>query len=335
MPSSPFCAPERPRNRFDRADVGAPCQSCIAALAPRRPRRARCLHRRRRQRVARHHLGALVGRPAGRPQRAAGLRRHRSRDRRHGRAAPIRARRWLRSSLVPRHPGPDLHALRRRHDRLPQPATETPQPIGSVFRQNPLRTAKLSEDQIQEVLAYALGDGGLGTARANYENIVSDASTAVFTVDAGGLKKAVSVYALGMDGPRRAGPAARAAFQRLADRLGDFDKGGTIATDVYQPKGYRGILEDGQAAPDQKCVAVGRPQADGLRVPRRSERLPDGHPRPDPRTGRAPRARGRRGRLPGAVDRVARSVARSIRCRCDRCCPTRPNEHRGPRSSWV
>ena len=113
-----------------------------------------------------------------------------------------------------------------------------PQAVGSVFPQNPFRTAKLSEDQIQDLLEFALGDGGLGIARANYENgMIADASTAIFTVNAGGLQKKVTVYALGMDvDPANSADApARAAFQRLAERLADFDQGGTITTDVYQP----------------------------------------------------------------------------------------------------
>lgn len=133
------------------------------------------------------------------------------------------------------------------------PAIDMPQAVGSVFPQNPLRTAKLSEDQIQDLLEFALGQGGLGVARANYENgMVADAPTATFTVNAGGLQKTVTVYALGMDvdPANSADGPARAAFQRLADRLTDFDQGGTIATDVYQPTAYRGILMDGQPAPD-------------------------------------------------------------------------------------
>jgi len=134
------------------------------------------------------------------------------------------------------------------------PATEAPQAVGSVFPQNPMRTAKLTEDQIQDLLEFALNDGGLGIAKAKYENgMVADAPTATFTVNAGGLQKTVTVYALGMDvDPNNAADApARAAFQKLADRLADFDQGGTIATDVYQPAAYRGILMDGQVAPDQ------------------------------------------------------------------------------------
>jgi hypothetical protein len=133
------------------------------------------------------------------------------------------------------------------------PALPSAPPIGSVYQGNPFRTVHLDEDQIQELLAFALGNGGLGVARASYENHqVADAPTAVFTIDAGGLNKTVSIYALGMElpGGDADGPA-RASFQGLADRLGDFVKGGTSATDVYAPTGYRATLAEGSPAPDQ------------------------------------------------------------------------------------
>ena len=86
------------------------------------------------------------------------------------------------------------------------PMKEGPPPVGDVFRFSPFRTARLSEDQIQATLERAIGEGGLGTARPNYENnMVADASTTIFTIDAGGLKKTVSVYALGMDDPTSSG----------------------------------------------------------------------------------------------------------------------------------
>lgn len=129
-----------------------------------------------------------------------------------------------------------------RNQALAWPAAQ-----GSVTRQNPLRSAKLSEEQIQDLLAYALGEGNLGIARAQYDNnLIADAGTGTFTVNAGGLKKSVAVYALGMEVmPGVPDQAARAAFTRLAERLGDFDRGGTIATDVYSPAAYRGVLMDG------------------------------------------------------------------------------------------
>jgi hypothetical protein len=127
------------------------------------------------------------------------------------------------------------------------PALAWPAAQGSVTRQNPLRTAKLSEEQIQDLLAYALGEGDLGVARARYDDMqISDASTGTFTIDAGGIKKSVAVYALGMEVmPGAPDQAARAAFARLAERLGNIDRGGTIATDVYSPAAYRGVLMDG------------------------------------------------------------------------------------------
>mgnify|MGYP000443879093 CR=1 FL=1 len=126
------------------------------------------------------------------------------------------------------------------------PTLEGPAPDGSVFRLNPLRTATLSEDQIQDLLAYALGEGSLGIARAQYDfGGIADASTGTFTVNAGGIKKTVAVYALGMDTADVPDAAARAAFGRLADRLGNFDQGGSIPTDVYAPAAYRAVLMDG------------------------------------------------------------------------------------------
>jgi hypothetical protein len=126
------------------------------------------------------------------------------------------------------------------------PTKEPPPAIGSVTPMNPLRTARLSEDQIQGVLQEALGQGGLGIARESYEDMmVADAGTAVFTVDAGGVAKTVSVYALGLDVPGMQDAIARANFKKLADHLADFDAGGTVTTDVYSPAEYRAVLMDG------------------------------------------------------------------------------------------
>lgn len=133
------------------------------------------------------------------------------------------------------------------------PMLEVPPAEGSVFKMNPLRTAKLSEEQIQDLLRLALIDGGLAAARPEYHNdMVADAGTAIFTIEAGGLKKTVSVYALGLDQPGMIDGPARATFKKLADHLADFDQGGSIATDVYQPEAYRGVLFEapGIEAPD-------------------------------------------------------------------------------------
>jgi hypothetical protein len=134
------------------------------------------------------------------------------------------------------------------------PALDPLEPVGSVFPMRPFRIARLSEEQVQDLLAMALGEGGLGIARADYpNNQISDAATAVFTVDAGGVRKTVSIYALGLEIENTPDAPARAAFKKLADRLGNIDDGGAIGTDEYAPERYRGILLDGQpGAPDAK-----------------------------------------------------------------------------------
>ncbi|MGZ9160141.1 MAG: hypothetical protein ACXW4T_03155 [Candidatus Limnocylindrales bacterium] len=162
------------------------------------------------------------------------------------------------------------------------PMLEVPPAQGSVFTFNPMRTAKLSEEQIQELLLLALGEGGLAAARANYTNdMVADASTTVFTVEAGGVKKTVSIYALGMDTMNGADAPARAAFQKLAARLTDFDQGGAFPTAAYLPTAYRGVLFEspGVAVPDVRAwpwpdlkVEDFAPDADpnGLQFPHRT-----------------------------------------------------------------
>jgi hypothetical protein len=162
------------------------------------------------------------------------------------------------------------------------PILEMPAAQGSVQTFNPMRTAKLSEEQIQELLILALGEGGLAAARPNYENnMVADAGTTVFTIDAGAIKKTVSIYALGLDDPSGQDAVARAAFKKLADRLADFDQSGSIATDVYTPDAYRASLIEspGIAAPDIRewpwtdlTVADFKPDADpnGLQFPHRT-----------------------------------------------------------------
>jgi hypothetical protein len=133
-------------------------------------------------------------------------------------------------------------------------AGESLEPVGSVFPSLPYRTAKLTEEQVQDLLTFALGESGLGVARPDYPNDqIADASTAVFTVNAGGLKKAVSIYALGLEMEGMADGPARAAFKKLAERLQTIDAGGTIAAEPYVPAQYRGILLEGQpGVPDAK-----------------------------------------------------------------------------------
>ena len=162
------------------------------------------------------------------------------------------------------------------------PAQEIPPMQGSVPVFNPLRTATLSEEQIQDLLVLALGEGGLAAARRDYRNdMVADASTATFTVNASGINKSVAIYALGMEVQGLADAPARAAFAKLAERLTDFDQGGTVPTDVFTPEAYRATLFEspGAVVPDLRAwpwpdlaVTDFKPSADpnGLQFPHRT-----------------------------------------------------------------
>jgi hypothetical protein len=136
------------------------------------------------------------------------------------------------------------------------PALEAPPAQGPVFVQNPFRTAKLSEDQVQDVLEFALGEGGLAGAKLMYENaMVMDASNTIFTVRAGGLDKVITVGALGMEGEGVPDMPARQAFKKVAERLANFDENGSIPTDVYLPTAYRGVLIESEGVPGEAQIA--------------------------------------------------------------------------------
>lgn len=126
---------------------------------------------------------------------------------------------------------------------------------GEPMRFPPLQVATMTEAQVQALLRDALGAGGLGIARERYENNqVADASTAVFTVNADGRQRRVSVYALGLaiDDPASPNPDAAilAAMASFAERLRNFDQevaaGNATATGLYSPTRFRAsILEGG------------------------------------------------------------------------------------------
>jgi hypothetical protein len=108
----------------------------------------------------------------------------------------------------------------------------------------PYRTARLSEPQIQSLLDFAINDGILGIARAQYlNNRIADAPTTLFTLHAGALNKTVSVMGLGIDAGEP-GPDAPAlnAMAKLAERLGNFNGGTGFETQGYMPDRYRALL---------------------------------------------------------------------------------------------
>ena len=129
--------------------------------------------------------------------------------------------------------------------------TTFPQPdANGVLKAVPWRTASVDEGQVQQLLEFALGQGGLGSARDKYlSDGIADAPNTIFTIRAGGLDKTVVVNALSEE--TRPGPdaVARSAFLSLAKRLQDFDLGGTISSDVYEADRYRGVLSPRDGAP--------------------------------------------------------------------------------------
>lgn len=136
------------------------------------------------------------------------------------------------------------------------PMLEAPPPQGPVMVQNPFRTAKLSEEQVQDLLEFALAEGGLAAAKLMYENaMVMDAPNTVFTVRAGGLDKVITVGALGMEGEGVPDMPAREAFKKVAERLANFDDNGSVPTDVYVPTAYRAVLIDAEGAPLEAPIA--------------------------------------------------------------------------------
>ena len=100
---------------------------------------------------------------------------------------------------------------------------------GSLLRSRPYRIAHLAEDQVQALLRYAIGEGGLGEACDEYYAQVDNDSYPVITIHAGGLDKQINV----------AGPSP---LGLLIDRLSGYDGGGSTPAEVYAPDRYWGRL---------------------------------------------------------------------------------------------
>lgn len=157
------------------------------------------------------------------------------------------------------------------------PSTPAPQPFGAVQPLPPFRTARLSEEQVQTLLKFAVGPGGLGLARAHYDpGNVADAGTTTFTLSAGGLTKTVSAVALGLQDATNPDAPILAALAALRDRLATFADEIGGGRD-WSPERYRGsLIEGGVNAPipwPWKSIAetdfVPSPDPDRPRLPSR------------------------------------------------------------------
>ncbi len=140
-------------------------------------------------------------------------------------------------------------------------------PQGGTFdAPPPLQQAQLSEAQIEELIGFALGAGGIAAADATYDNrFVTDQPTTTFTLDEFGVDKTVSVYALGFP-PPEPGPNDEelARLTRLGATLSDFDAwvadGGATAEGDYEPTQYLATISP--VSPDDTTPAAEWPIAD-------------------------------------------------------------------------
>lgn len=128
-----------------------------------------------------------------------------------------------------------------------QTTAEMPAREDNVVVGQPLRTALLSEDQVQELLEYALTEGGLAIAKTDYPNaMIADAPTAVFTINAANDSKTVSVMALGMENQPGPDTVVLRQLATLGERLRDFDQGGTLPSEPYLAPAYRAVILEQQ-----------------------------------------------------------------------------------------
>jgi hypothetical protein len=113
-----------------------------------------------------------------------------------------------------------------------------------------LRETRLSEDEVQRLLRYALVDGGLGVAREDYPAMVMDAPNTVFELRADGMDRRIVVNALSAD--PAPGPDA-AAYRAFAGLLADLQSIPTAAD--YGPGQAVAILAETGGAPGVPTTA--------------------------------------------------------------------------------
>jgi len=126
------------------------------------------------------------------------------------------------------------------------PNTAPAPSAGKVFALDPYLIGRLSEPQIQAFLQFALEEGGLAVARGPYSpGNVADAPTAIFTINAGGLTKTVSVEALGFDNPDSPDAEILRTMAVLGERVRSFASQVESET-AWVPDRWRGILTEGE-----------------------------------------------------------------------------------------
>lgn len=116
-----------------------------------------------------------------------------------------------------------------------------PPDADGIGRIPPYWTVTLTEPEVQSFLSAAISDGGLGVAKETFPPKGADMPTSIFTINAGGTSKTVSVTGLGVDrGSDPDAPVLR-ALSGLADRIRAFAVEVTGET-VWVPDRWRGVL---------------------------------------------------------------------------------------------
>lgn len=115
---------------------------------------------------------------------------------------------------------------------------------GAPIAGTPLAEAHLDEGAVQQILRYAITQGGLGTARQSYQGTIMDLPSTLFEIHTGDVDRAVSVGALTAD--PEPGPDA-AAYRAFASLLAKLRAIGTAGT--YEPKAYIAVLSETEADP--------------------------------------------------------------------------------------
>jgi hypothetical protein len=102
----------------------------------------------------------------------------------------------------------------------------------------------------------------------------------VFTLNADGASRTVSVVALGMeDSQPNADTAIKQALAELGNRLKDFDNGGTLASEAFVPVAYQGTLtkqQGGEGVQVRDWPWTDLTPAD-FAIPSGADQLPQGH----------------------------------------------------------
>jgi len=126
--------------------------------------------------------------------------------------------------------------------RNPRDANPVPDSTASpLIRGVPYQVTHLSEAQVQALLAHALDPGGLRAADLHYDRPIADAPTTVFTIDAGGVRKAVSGNGLGIDIASGKDADILAKLAALAAKLQGY--GSEVSDEQpWSPDRYRGLL---------------------------------------------------------------------------------------------